>query len=155
MLGPMVNPAKVKRQVVGVFNLELARIYSYLYQKTDINYSILHALDGYDEISLTGATKMIGKRSEKLINPEDFGVQKVQANELLGGATIPEMAAIFKRVLDGEGTRVQNNVVCANAAVAINCVYPELGLETAFNLADESLKSKKALASFNKLIALQ
>ena len=155
MLGPMVNPANVKKQVVGVFNLELARIYSYLYQKTDINYTILHALDGYDEISLTGATKMIGKRSERLINPEDFGVNKVRAEDLFGGSTVPEMAAIFKRVLDGEGTEAQNNVVCANAAMAIHCVYPELGLETAFKLADESLKSKKALASFNQLIALQ
>ncbi len=155
MLGPMVNPAMVKRQVVGVFNLELARIYSYLYQKTDVNYTILHALDGYDEISLTGAAKLIGKHSEKLVNPEDFGVQKATASDLFGGNTVPEMAAIFKSVLEGNGTVVQNNVVCANAAVAINCVYPELGMKTAFQLAEESLKSKKALSSFNKLVAMQ
>ena len=57
MLGPMVNPAFPKNQVVGVFSLELARMYAYLYQKTDKNFTILHALDGYDEISLTGNTK--------------------------------------------------------------------------------------------------
>jgi len=50
MLGPMVNPAFPPNQLVGVFNLELARLYSYLYQKTDKNYTIVHALDGYDEI---------------------------------------------------------------------------------------------------------
>lgn len=155
MLGPMVNPALVNYQVVGVFNLELARIYSYLYQQTDKKYTILHALDGYDEISLTGTAKMIGKQTERLINPSDFGVARINSSAIKGGKDVPEMAAIFKSILDGTGTEEQNNVVCANAAMAINCVYPELGLQSAFQLALESLKSKKALTSFNRFLELQ
>lgn len=155
MLGPMVNPAMVQNQVVGVFNLELARIYSYLYQQTDKKYTILHALDGYDEISLTGTAKMISKNTERLISPADFGVAKHDASTIKGGHDIPAMAAIFKSILDGKGTTEQNNVVCANAAMAINCVYPELGLDSAFQLASESLKSGKALKSFNSLLELQ
>lgn len=155
MLGPMVNPAFVKHQVVGVFNLELARIYSYLYQQTDCKYTILHALDGYDEISLTGTAKMIGKTTERLINPSDFGVSRLQESEIKGGADVPGMAAIFKQVLEGKGSDAQNNVVCANSAMAINCVYPELGLESAFQLALESLKSGKALNSFKRLLEVQ
>jgi anthranilate phosphoribosyltransferase len=155
MLGPMVNPAFVKHQVVGVFNLELARIYAYLYQQTESQYIILHALDGYDEISLTGTTKLVSRNSERLINPDDFGVRKLKASELSGGADIPAMAEIFLNILNGKGTDAQNNVVCANAAMAINCIYPELGLKNAFQLAMESLLSKKALNSFNKLLSLQ
>ncbi|MES2629496.1 MAG: anthranilate phosphoribosyltransferase [Bacteroidota bacterium] len=155
MLGPMVNPANVKYQVVGVFNLELARIYSYLYQQTDIRYTILHALDGYDEISLTGTAKMIGRRTERLVVPENFGVKTISPETIKGGADVPGMAAIFKTILDGNGSTEQNNVVCANAAMAINCVYPELGLDSAFQLALDSLKSGKALKSFNTLLQLQ
>ena len=58
MLGPMVNPSMPKKQIVGVYSLELARIYNYLYQTTDINYNIIHSIDGYDEISLTKGTKI-------------------------------------------------------------------------------------------------
>src|SRR5210317_386114 len=59
ILGPLVNPSFPKNQIVGVYSLELARLYSYLFQKTKKNYAIIHSLDGYDEISLTGATKII------------------------------------------------------------------------------------------------
>ncbi len=155
MLGPMVNPAFVNNQVVGVFNLELARIYAYLYQQTDKKYSIIHALDGYDEISLTGATKIIGKKSERLINPDDFGVRKLSADEIKGGNSVEEMAKLFITILEGNGTEAQNSVVSANAAMAIDCYYPELGLVNAYGLAKESLLGGKALASFQKLIALQ
>ncbi|HEX4888506.1 MAG TPA: anthranilate phosphoribosyltransferase [Luteibaculaceae bacterium] len=155
MLGPMVNPAGVKHQLVGVFNLELARIYAYLYQQTAVNYTIVHALDGYDEVSLTGQAKVYGRHRERLITPEEFGVETLSAEQIRGGASVPEMAKIFIDVLKGLGTAAQQNVVCANAALAINCVYPELSLEQSFQLAAESLQSGKALSVFNKLVELQ
>src|SRR5664279_3851997 len=52
MLGPLVNPAFPKFQLIGVYNLEMARIYSYLLQKTNASFAIIHSLDGYDELSL-------------------------------------------------------------------------------------------------------
>ncbi|NAS29645.1 anthranilate phosphoribosyltransferase [Flavobacteriaceae bacterium R38] len=150
MLGPMVNPAFPKNQMVGVFNLELARMYGYLYQNTDKNFTILHALDGYDEISLTGNTKTISNTTESMIKPSDFGVHALKQEEITGGDSIEDSAAIFMKVLSGEGTTAQNNVVCANAGMAIATVKgltPKEGFEN----AKESLLSGKGLEALKKL----
>ncbi len=150
MLGPMVNPAFPKNQVVGVFSLELARMYAYLYQKTDKNFTILHALDGYDEISLTGNTKMITNNAEAMLRPADLNLQAIKASEISGGDSIGSAAEIFVNVLDNKGTAAQENVVCANAAVAIDTVK-KTGLENAFLEAKESLRSGRALTALKKL----
>src|SRR5210317_1326343 len=115
MLGPMVNPAFPKNQMVGVFSLELLRMYSYLYQNTDKNYSIIHALDGYDEISLTSAAKIVNNQTEQVLTASDFGVSELKQQEIYGGDSIASSAKIFNQVLDGKGSEAQNNVVCANA----------------------------------------
>lgn len=150
MLGPMVNPAFPKNQLVGVFNLELARMYGYLYQNTDRNFSILHSLDGYDEISLTCPTKYITNDKEGVLNPSNFGVNVISQKEIEGGTTIDESAALFMNIISGKGTEAQNNVVCANAAMAIATVNGGSHFEN-FQLAKESLLSGKGLAALNKL----
>ncbi|MGI9550940.1 MAG: anthranilate phosphoribosyltransferase [Aurantibacter sp.] len=150
MLGPMVNPAFPKNQMVGVFNLELARMYGYLYQNTDKNFTVLHALDGYDEISLTGNTKTISNTSEGMLKPEDFGVEKIEQSEIAGGESIAESAQIFLDVLQGNGSKAQNNVVCANAGIAIATVRG-LGPMEGFEQARESLLSGKGLKALKKL----
>ena len=150
MLGPMINPSFPKNQLVGVFNLEIARLYAYLYQQTDINYTILHSLDGYDEVSLTGPTKIITSTKELILNPNDFGVRYLEQSEIEGGKTIKESAAIFMNIISGKGAEAQNNVVCANAAMAISTVNGSSPLES-FQLAKESLLSGKALTALNKL----
>lgn len=150
MLGPMVNPAFPQNQLVGVFNLELARMYAYLYQNTNTNFTILHSLDGYDEISLTGPTKIITSHMEGMIKPEDFGVRLLSQTEIEGGKTIEESAEIFTNIISGKGNEAQNNVVCANAAMAIatvNKCTPQEG----FELAKESLFSGKGLKALQKL----
>ncbi len=153
MLGPMVNPAFPKNQMVGVFNLELARMYGYLYQNTDKNFTVLHALDGYDEISLTGATKTISNGTESMLEPVDFGIKAVNASEIVGGEDVADSAQIFLNILNGKGTEAQNNVVCANAGVAIatveNCTPKE-----GFEKAKESLLNGKGLLALNKLRSL-
>src|SRR6267154_633123 len=73
MLGPMVNPAFPRNQIVGVFSLELARVYAYLYQKSAKNYTILHALEGYDEVSLTCDFKTFTKSGERINSISDLG----------------------------------------------------------------------------------
>ena len=153
MLGPMVNPAFPKHQMVGVFNLELARLYGYLYQNTDKNYTILHGLDGYDEISLTGPAKVIGNHTEKVIKAEDLGLRSLHPQEITGGRTIAENAGIFLDVLNGKGTEAQNAVVCANATLAIATATGK-DLTTAGAMAFDSLKSGKALDRFKKLQTL-
>lgn len=153
MLGPMVNPAFPKNQMVGVFNLELLRMYSYLYQNTDKNYTILHALDGYDEISLTGPTKVIRNASETMITPEFFGVNSLKQSDIYGGDSIASAANIFTEVLDGKGTEAQNNVVCANAAMAIATATQKPEKES-FELATEALLGGKAKEKFDKLVEI-
>ncbi|MDP5230475.1 MAG: anthranilate phosphoribosyltransferase [Cellulophaga sp.] len=153
MLGPMVNPAFPKNQIVGVFNLELARMYGYLYQNTDKNFTVLHALDGYDEISLTGNTKTISNNTEGMLKPSDFGVNAVTMKEIAGGETIEESAQIFLNILQGKGTEAQNNVVCANAGIAIATVE-NLSPIAGFEKAKESLLNGKGLAALKKLQAL-
>jgi anthranilate phosphoribosyltransferase len=150
MLGPMVNPSFPKNQIVGVFNLELARLYGYLYQNTDKNFSILHALDGYDEISLTGSTKVISNQTETMLSPESFGVQQIKQQDIFGGDTVKESAEIFMNVIKGKGTEAQNNVVSANAGMAIATVK-SLTPKEGFELAKESLLSGKGLKALNKL----
>lgn len=150
MLGPMVNPSFPKHQLVGVFSLELARMYAYLYQNTSVNYTILHALDGFDEISLTADTKVITKATESVINATDFNLNPVALEDLKGGTTIAESAQIFMNIISGKGTKAQQNAVCANAALAIatveNCSIPE-----AFVKAEASLQSGKALEKLQKI----
>ena len=150
MLGPMVNPAFPKNQVVGVYSLELARMYAYLYQKTDKNFTILHALDGYDEISLTGNTKMITNKAETMFSPQDLDLKPIEAAQISGGNTIESAAEIFMNVLNNKGTEAQTNVVCANAAMAISTVK-KTEPKMAFLEARESLASGKALQAFNEL----
>jgi len=150
MLGPMVNPAFPKNQMVGVFNLELARMYGYLYQNTDKNFTVLHALDGYDEISLTGATKLISNASESMLTPAYFGVNTVLQEEIVGGEDIAESAQIFLNVLGGKGSEAQNNVVCANAGVAI-ATATNISPKAGFEKAKESLLGGKGLESLKKL----
>ena len=150
MLGPMINPSFPKNQLVGVYNLELARKYAYLYQNTDINFTILHSLDGYDEISLTCPTKTISDRIEGVLKPEDFGVRQLLQSEIEGGETIEESAQMFINILSGKGTEAQNNVVCANAGMAIATVTKCTPLE-GFELAKESLLSRKGLAALKKI----
>ncbi len=153
MLGPMVNPAFPKNQLVGVFNLELARIYGYLYQNTNKNFSILHALDGYDEISLTGDTKVISNKNEMMLSPNDFGVSRINQDDIFGGDTVEEAAKIFMKVITGKGTEAQNNVVSANAGMAIATVN-KLSPKAGFELAKESLLAGKGLVALNKLQTL-
>ena len=150
MLGPMVNPSFPKNQLVGVFNLELARMYAYLYQNTDTNFNILHSLDGYDEISLTGNTKSISKTTETMFSAEDFGIQNLNQIDIQGGKTIEESAQMFLNILSGKGTEAQNNVVCANAGMAIATVN-NLDIIKGFELAQESLLSEKGYESLKKL----
>lgn len=150
MLGPLVNPAFPKNQLTGVFNLELARLYHYLFQKTDTNFTILYALDGYDEISLTSPTKAFSKSSERLLTPKDFGVLPLEASQIAGGDNVDSSAKIFMNVIQNKGTQAQQEVVCANAGMAIATALDLSPIE-GFEKAKESLLSGKAFETLTKL----
>ncbi len=154
MLGPMVNPSMPEHQLVGVFNLEMARIYNYLLQQTGSKFTIIYSLDGYDEISLTNDTRVITNKGEEILTPEHLGKRKVSAEDIYGGNTPEEAAAIFKKILKGEGTWAQNAVVLANAAMALQCLGIHKNYDECFQHAVESLESGKAYKSLEKLISL-
>ena len=154
MLGPLVNPAIPDYQLVGVFNLEMARIYNYMLQQSKSTFCIIHSLDGYDEISLTGDTKVITNNGDTIYTPEFLGKRMVSASDLHGGNSIEEAAGIFQSILKGAGSWAQNAVVLANAAMGLMCMGNK-GYEDCYAMAVESLESGKALQGFNKLISLQ
>ena len=149
ILGPIVNPCFPKFQLLGVYNLEMARLYNYLLQNTTNEYVIVHSLDGYDEISLTGKYKMISRDKEQTIE----SVKKLKQEDLFGGSS-DQASKIFMNVLRGEGTTAQNEVVVANGGMAIHCVMKNMSMEDCNSMARESLESKKALDVYNKLISL-
>jgi anthranilate phosphoribosyltransferase len=153
MLGPMVNPAFPKNQMVGVFSLELLRLYNYLYQDSNKNYSIVHDLGGYDEISLTNTVKIVSNDSEVLFSAEDLDLQNNTQEAIFGGNTVADASKIFKTIISGNGTEAQNNVVCTNAGLAISTAK-KISHKEGYELAKESLFSGKANECLTKLIAL-
>jgi len=155
MLGPMVNPATPAYQLIGVYNLEMARIYNYMLQETGQKFTIIHALDGYDEISLTGDTKVVTNLGERIMTPEELGKRMVLPSDIYGGNTPEEAAAIFVKVLKGEGSWAQNAVVLANAAMGLFNTGDYAAYNHAFQDAVESLESKRAYGAFIKLISVQ
>lgn len=151
MLGPMVNPANPQKQLVGVFSLELARLYAYLYQHTTVQYAIVHALDGYDEVSLTSPVKVYGKGSEQLLTPQDFQLPELKQEQLFGGGTIADAAAIFEGVIRGKGTQAQEAAVLANAGMALQ-VARGYSLAEGVEDARQSLRNGKTLQAFRSLV---
>lgn len=154
MMGPIINPSFPKNQLVGVSDLEIMKLYHQVFVESDQHYMIVHSLDGYDEISLTGAARFISNDKEDRLLPADFGFSQVTADELYGGQTVAEAAAIFQQVLEVEASEAQQNVVIANAALGIKCIYPETSMEDCVARANDSLKSKRALAAFKKLMEI-
>jgi len=152
MLGPMVNPAFPSRQLVGVFSLELARQYGYLYQDTDKDFVILHSLDGYDEVSLTGPFKFFYNGGEKVVEPMDLGLPKLKYEDIKGGATVEESSKVFMDILEGKGTDAQNAAVVANAGMALYASNQTGGITSAVQRAKDALASGKALKAFRKLM---
>jgi len=155
MLGPMVNPSFPSRQLIGVYSLELARLYNYLYQNSSVKYIIIFSLDGYDEVSLTSEFKYIHNGVEEVASPERMNFTRATPAQLNGGKNVPEAADLFIKILKGEGTATQNDIVTVNAQMALKCYYPSKSFEECREIASESLFTGKSYKSFLKLIELQ
>jgi anthranilate phosphoribosyltransferase len=152
ILGPLVNPARVKKQMIGVYSLEVARIYSYVVKHFLDSYSIVHSLDGYDEISLTADYKIIDNKGENIISPKANGFKMVKPEQILGADTIEKNAKLFETVLKGEGTDAQSNVVLLNSATAIRTIEPKLTPFQALEQAQDSLFGGKAYNSLKLIV---
>jgi anthranilate phosphoribosyltransferase len=155
MLGPMVNPSFPSKQLIGVYSLELARLYNYLYQQSSMKYMIIFSLDGYDEVSLTSDFKYILNGVEQIASPESLNYKRSNQSELSGGKSVPEAASVFIKILKGEGTRTQNDVITVNSQMALKCYYPLKSFEECHEIASDSISRGMAYKSFIKLIELQ
>ncbi len=155
ILGPMVNPARPKNQLIGVFNEEVMKLYNDVYSTTDTNYLIVYSMDGYDEISLTGDFRYVSNDTDAIMSPQDLKLKKVMHENLFGGNSVEEAAGIFNDILNGNGTEAHNNVVIANAAMGLKCCFRGKSIEECISDAKESLFSKKALNTMKKLIDIQ
>jgi anthranilate phosphoribosyltransferase len=151
ILGPMTNPARPQSQFVGVYDNNVQDLYAEVFQIAGIRHGIVYSFDGYDEISLTGDFMHIGQGVSTVYSPEALGFTKVNQNEISGGNSVEEAAGIFLSVLQGKGTKAQNEVVIANSAFALSCYYPEKSIADCREMAKESLMGGKALKVFNKL----
>ena len=154
MLGPLVNPALPKYQLLGVYNLPLLRLYNYVFQESDTRFAVVHGLDGYDEISLTGEFKVATSTTETIYTPESIGFNRYCEQDLDGGKSPDEAARIFDRVLQGEATPAQTDCVIANAAFAIQVIEPEKSLADCIALARESMESGRALKTLKMFVEL-
>lgn len=154
LMGPLVSPVIPRRQCLGVYNLKMARLYNYTYQHTGVDFAIIHSLDGYDELSLTGDMKIIRNSGEELVKPADLGFDLIRPEELFGGDTIEKASLLFDCILENNCTEAQKNVVLVNSAVAIQVICPELSFSDAVAQARESLESGKALKNFKKFLEL-
>ena len=154
VLGPLVNPIEPEYQLLGVYNLSLSRLYRYIYQANNKKFSIVHSMDGYDEISLTGDFKVISNHGEHLYHPEDLGIDRIKESDIYGGKTIKEAVAIFNNVLSGTATTAQTNVVMLNAAFAIQLMEENKTIEECIDIARESIQAKKALRSLHRFIEI-
>ncbi len=153
LLGPLVNPTKPQNQITGVYNLEIARLYGYIFKNTNKNFSIIYSLDGYDEISLTNEFKLISNKEEIISDASYFKLNKVDPKDILGGKTVKESADIFLKILSGKATETQMNVVLANSSLAIRTLTGK-NIDECYSIAKESLDSGKAYNSLKKLIEI-
>lgn len=155
MLGPLVNPSKPNLQLVGVYNLEMARIYHYFYQQSGNKFMIVHSMDGYDEVSLTGDAKVITEEGEFIYDPIFLGKRTVHASDIHGGSSPEEAADIFLKILKGKGSWAQHAVVVANAALALLSSGQYSSYDDCYAAALESLESGKAYQHFTTLMNMQ
>ena len=152
LLGPLVNPANPKYRYIGTFNSKIARMYNYILQDTEIKYTIVHSIDGYDEISLTGESKVYTNSEETIIDYSDFNFVKLSAEDLYAGESIEDAAEIFLNLLQNKATSAQKKVVLANTALAMKCYKSDLSLHQCLEISNQTLESKKAYTLFKNLV---
>lgn len=158
MLGPMVNPALVKRQVIGVPSVDAIALTVSVAAGLGLRRCmVVSGKDGMDEITVTDETEVSelkedGSVERYLISPADFGVQKGGPGEIRGGADASENAAIMAEVLENRSSAAKTGVSLLNAAAAIYVSGRANNMGAAFELAKRSLESGAAAEKFKELV---
>lgn len=156
ILGPIVNPAGVKHQVVGVYSeVLLDPVVKVLRNLGHKSAMVVHGADSMDEITVTGKTVVAelkdGMVKKYQLDPLDLGIKRRNISELKGGRTAKENARIFRSILRGEEKEAKRDIVLINAAAAIYVSETSPDLREALERAVESLDSGKALSKLEEL----
>ena len=156
ILGPIVNPAGVRHQVVGVYSeVLLDPVVKVLRNLGHKSAMVVHGSDSMDEITVTGKTVVAELRDGMVkkyqFDPADIGIKKWSINDLKGGRTAKENARIFMSILKGEEKEAKRDIVLINAAAAIYVSETSPDIMEALERAVDSLESGKALSKFEEL----
>src|SRR5262252_5775297 len=155
LLGPLTNPARASGQVVGVYSLELveklAEALSMLGLKRAL---VVHGLDGLDEITTTGVTRIAEARGGSVrsyeVEPEEFGMKRATLQDIAGGGA-KENAAIIRALLNGEKSPPRD-VVLLNSAAALVAAGKADHIAQAVPMAEKSIDSGAAAGKLEALI---
>jgi anthranilate phosphoribosyltransferase len=156
LLGPLTNPAGASAQVVGVYSLDLVeKLAEALSMLGTHRAFVVHGLDGLDEITITGATRVAEVREGSVhtyeITPEEFGMSRAPLEEIAGGTDAAQNATIVRNVLSGEKS-AKRDVVLMNSAAAIVAAGKATHLPDAARIAAESVDSGAALKRLEGLV---
>lgn len=158
LLGPLTNPAKTPRQLVGVYSKSAAEKCAQVLAKLGTERAwVVYGSDGLDEITLTGITHVAsvnkGRVSLLELSPADFGFDPVIPTSIIGG-NATQNAHILKEILSGQRQDSLTNVILANAAAVLYLCDVANSLTLAVSLAKEAIRQGKALAKLESLIKL-
>lgn len=156
MLGPLTNPAGVKRQVIGVFHPMLTEVFAGVLKELGSQHILaVHGDGGFDEISVTGATKITELKEDEIrtirINPFEFGIKEHSISELLGG-TPEENANIIVRVFDGKKDDGSRSAIAINAGAAIYVSGKTDSINAGYEMAQEIISDRKATQKLHELV---
>jgi len=154
LLGPLTNPARASGQVVGVYSLDLVEKLAEALSMLGLHRAlVVHGLDGLDEITITGPTRVAEARDGSVrsyeVEPEEFGMVRASLQDIAGGDAT-ENAAIIRAVLSGEKSP-RRDVVILNAAAALVAAGRGDHLAGAIPLAAQSIDSGAAAAKLDAL----
>jgi len=162
MLGPLVNPAKVHRQVVGVFDMHVMEIYAQTLIRTGCHHAlVVHGKtengDGLDEASICGPTRIMeiqnGEITSHDVEPETFGLSRCTIADLQGGDS-SRNADILLRILDGSATKAQTDAALFSAAMACYVSGRATCIDEGLSKAKDSLESGNASKQFSHIRSL-
>jgi anthranilate phosphoribosyltransferase len=157
LLGPLTNPAGASAQVVGVYALDLVeKVAEALSMLGTHRAFVVHGLDGLDEITITGPTRVAEVREGSVksyeVTPEEFGMSRAPLDSISGGADAAENALIIRKVLDGKKS-ARHDIVLMNAAAALVAAGKAEQLRQGVQLAAKSVDSGAAAKKLEALVS--
>jgi len=155
LLGPLTNPARANGQVVGVYSLELVEKVAEALSMLGLRRAlVVHGLDGLDEVTITGVTRIAEAREGSVrsyeVEPEEFGMTRAILSDIAGGDA-SENAAIIRAVLNGERS-ARRDVVLLNAAAALVAAGRADHMAQAIPVAAKSIDSGAAAGKLEALV---